>query len=739
MPPHLSFIPPSPGPTPSHKSKMSEFSPSEKLSVRDLGRKLAQEGSKERESPQRPPPAPLLYSQLPLPTTRKTLAVVTELTFFPGDILQCYWAYARIQDPTSWCDTCWMIGEKYIEQVPAQYVYLIDPHDLANHAATLECYFEGGKNNPLTALSSELTARVLTLKMIPEFDPSTGLPSHYFTKSLTTICQLLYKLKVPPLWANNRLLPRLKIEWAVLNSDDEPQSFLVESKNSTFSRCICGYIGPSDLTDGVISLNLTDASSVEVDSLLCLLEFTICRFQLKPGRRRFYSKRFRAFVRIPLALPKPFNLANVHCLGPELVGKGGFSDVYKGTLNSTQIVCLKVPRMYLDPNRQSFIKEAVIWKLLQHPNVLPFLGVSYDCFSPRVCFVSPFMHNGDVNKYLQKTKMSIEDRVWLILGAANGLKYLHSLDITHGDIKGANILIDDQGRAQLSDLGIASITTQQTQTAIKSSISLAEIPTDKSGHPMISRKDKGFLNDGQITSLNTTLTNDIKGTLYWMAPEVMFPSEINSVESKLTRDIYSFGCTIFEIMTGEPPFADQPQGVVFLKVYTGERPSTPSTDILPNNLWSIVENSWKQECSQRLPSSSAEDLRRDRWDKTPDVPLHHFCENSHRRIYFRNERDLQASVAWKSYMEKKMQSRFWDPFSFELELKGSLSLGSYYDKHQREALEVMPMEFRPPRFRTPWSYLHHKRTIGRFNDSQIKKKPPSSRPDDRFDSPEKTD
>ncbi|KAH8798086.1 kinase-like domain-containing protein, partial [Flagelloscypha sp. PMI_526] len=215
---------------------------------------------------------------------------------------------------------------------------------------------------------------------------------------------------------------------------------------------------------------------------------------------------------------------------------------------------------------KGFIKEAVIWKALRHSNVLPFLGINYDCFPSQVCFVSPFMRNGDVNRFFGKGNKSIEDRVWMLLDAAKGLRYLHSLHITHGDIKGANILVKDDRHACFTDIGL--------------------------------------LSEKQIMSLNTTLTSGIQGILNWMAPEVLFPSKTNSRYSDSTRDIYSFACTIFEIMTGKPPFSYETQGVVLFRVRNGERPHAPSPDIMPNNLWSITKKSWKQDPSDRLTSDN---------------------------------------------------------------------------------------------------------------------------------------
>ncbi len=50
---------------------------------------------------------------------------------------------------------------------------------------------------------------------------------------------------------------------------------------------------------------------------------------------------------------------------------------------------------------QEFCQEALVWRQLRHPNVLPFLGISKELFTPRYCLISPWMVNGDVMSYLE--------------------------------------------------------------------------------------------------------------------------------------------------------------------------------------------------------------------------------------------------------------------------------------------------------------------------------------------------
>ncbi|KAF8987026.1 kinase-like protein, partial [Hymenopellis radicata] len=164
---------------------------------------------------------------------------------------------------------------------------------------------------------------------------------------------------------------------------------------------------------------------------------------------------------------------------------------------------------------QTFCEEALVWKQLHHPSVLPFLGVSQDLFHPSFCLISPWMANGNIMTFLSNNPT--HDRLQCILEVAEGLKYLHHAvhpPIVHADIRGANILITDDLHCALADFGISLMVETQ-------------IPG------------------------STTLS---RGSTRWLPPEMMDHSLF--VPSRITaRDIYSFGCTIIEIYTGRPPFS----------------------------------------------------------------------------------------------------------------------------------------------------------------------------------------
>jgi serine/threonine protein kinase len=79
-----------------------------------------------------------------------------------------------------------------------------------------------------------------------------------------------------------------------------------------------------------------------------------------------------------------------------------------------------------------------VWKQLNHPNVLPFLGVNTKLFSPSFCLISPWMENGNALSFLEKNPD--HDRWGMLLEIAQGLNYLHHLNpqVIHGDIKGVS-------------------------------------------------------------------------------------------------------------------------------------------------------------------------------------------------------------------------------------------------------------------------------------------------------------
>ncbi|KAH8810362.1 kinase-like domain-containing protein, partial [Flagelloscypha sp. PMI_526] len=213
-----------------------------------------------------------------------------------------------------------------------------------------------------------------------------------------------------------------------------------------------------------------------------------------------------------------------------------------------------------------FLHEAVLWHQLNHPNILPLLGVSFDAFPNRVCFVSPLMKNGDIMSYVKRESSNVDTRLTLLFGVAKGIQYLHEMEICHGDIKGINILIDSTRQPRIADLGISSIVVSQSET---------------------------------LQFANAT-SHGFRGSLRWAPPEVILPRRFQKAHNSSTRDIYAFGCTMLEVLTGEFPFSEEQQdpAILFL-IIEGERPKQPASHIIPLPVWDLIERCWDHDPDAR--------------------------------------------------------------------------------------------------------------------------------------------
>ncbi|TFY55565.1 hypothetical protein EVG20_g9275 [Dentipellis fragilis] len=186
------------------------------------------------------------------------------------------------------------------------------------------------------------------------------------------------------------------------------------------------------------------------------------------------------------------------------IGMGFFSDVYKGTWRE-RTVAIKV--LTDTAPRETFVKEATIWKQLSHHHVLHLFGASSASSDPPWFFVSPYYDKGNVVTYLRNTP---NVRNWrlrkMIKEVAKGMAYLHRENILHGDLKAANILVADDLHCVVSDFG---------QSEMKSEVCRL------SGVPIA------------------------RGTLRWQAPELLTGSD-----SRLTPqvDVYAYAICCSEIL-----------------------------------------------------------------------------------------------------------------------------------------------------------------------------------------------
>ncbi|KAF9261239.1 kinase-like protein, partial [Marasmius fiardii PR-910] len=106
---------------------------------------------------------------------------------------------------------------------------------------------------------------------------------------------------------------------------------------------------------------------------------------------------------------------------------------------------------------------------------------------------------------------------------------------------------------------------------------------------------------GIITTMLEPTTGGVKGSIRWMAPEMLGTSGTTDPnEDRSPRDIYAYACTVVEIMTGKPPFADFLDVAVITQVLlSNARPQRPTGVWCPDPIWELVEKCWHQNHLQR--------------------------------------------------------------------------------------------------------------------------------------------
>ncbi|XP_042057164.1 uncharacterized protein LOC121801813 isoform X1 [Salvia splendens] len=210
------------------------------------------------------------------------------------------------------------------------------------------------------------------------------------------------------------------------------------------------------------------------------------------------------------------------------LGSGTFGTVYYGKWRGTDVAIKRIKKTCFSGRlseqerlAKDFWREACILSNLHHPNVVAFYGVVPDGAS--LATVAEFMANGSLRTALLRKDKSLDYRKKRIIAmdAAFGMEYLHSKNIVHFDLKCDNLLVN------LRD---------------------PERPICKVGDFGLSR-----------IKHNTLVSGGVRGTLPWMAPELLNGST-NRVSEKV--DVFSFGIVLWEILTGEEPYANMHCGAI---------------------------------------------------------------------------------------------------------------------------------------------------------------------------------
>jgi serine/threonine-protein kinase len=247
----------------------------------------------------------------------------------------------------------------------------------------------------------------------------------------------------------------------------------------------------------------------------------------------------------------------------ELIGEGATGLVFRAVDTDGAVVALKVLKLELledEVFKRRFEQEARAAGEVKERHLVQIYEAGE--FAGRLYLASAFVGGGSLEQRLkERGPFPVEDAVRLAQDLAAGLDALHEKNVLHRDVKASNVVFDRDGSAMLTDFGLA--------------------------------KGRAY----------TVLTRagQVMGTLDYLAPEL-----IRGEPASAATDIYALGCTVFECLAGEPPFASESVIQVGL-AHLEQQPPHPGAHRSDMSLAfsEAVLRALEKRPEQRPPSASA--------------------------------------------------------------------------------------------------------------------------------------
>ncbi|KAL6643746.1 hypothetical protein ACP70R_018512 [Stipagrostis hirtigluma subsp. patula] len=365
-------------------------------------------------------------------------------------------------------------------------------------------------------------------------------PSHYACVSANSYCMAAnngpgYLCQCSEGYEGNPYIPNgcQDIDECMLRRQDSKYEELYPCRKGACHNTLGGYLcrckmgtrsdgtnfgcrslhAPSELLIGL------SVSAIVLMALACLFTMKLQRkrhkkekdeyFRQNGGLKLYDEMRSRQVHTIRILTEKEIKRATNNYNEDRILGSGGHGMVYRGTLDDHREVAIKKSKVINDDCREEFVNEIIILSQINHRHFVRLLGCCLDVDVPMLVY--EFVSNGTLSEFLHgadhRSPIPLDLRLKIATQSAEALAYLHSSMsrmILHGDVKSANILLDEQHNAKVADFGASALKSIDGSEFIRF----------------------------------------VQGTLGYLDPESFISHRLSD-----KSDVYSFGVVLLELMT----------------------------------------------------------------------------------------------------------------------------------------------------------------------------------------------
>ncbi|CAE6454568.1 unnamed protein product [Rhizoctonia solani] len=343
--------------------------------------------------------------------------------------------------------------------------------------------------------------------------------------------------------------------------------------------------------------------------------------------------------------------------------QGGFGDVFRGRLYSGASTAIKTLRVRESDvsrggDQKRAARELYTWSKCKHPNVVELMGLAV--FNDTIAMLSLWEENGNLTHYLLRNPSA--DRYQLSIGISAGVAYIHENGIVHGDTKGVNVLVAQNGIPKLMDFGTAHLVGgdlqfqdnepdpgQPTGSTLHQERSHAASAMGSHVYEHIN----GSVDHANLIAPTLAFTLTKRGlnlSPRWAAPE-LFSEEVKGTTT--ASDVYALGMTILkylqETFTSTVPFIEiKSDHAVIKEVALHKRTPLRPQEVIPerslygDQLWDILTECWSYDPQDR-PSAG------DVWNQmkliTPETLKESETEPEESRVELEEEGRSEQEIA----------------------------------------------------------------------------------------------